>query len=398
MKHATPNAADRVAELFTTHAVDLLRFDAAERQRIRRLLQQVERDIVAQLHRDDPTTIRRPTFRERRLIALADQVRTIIRSGYRTIANTHARELAELAEIEEGFTRAAINRAVGVEVMTVGVSEAALREIARGTLVGDLDKRAVTRDWWAGQSDRLARDFTRVVRVGLAQGESIGDLVRRVRGTTRIVGGERVVEGGIMQASRRDAAALVRTAVSAVSNATRSAVYRANDDVVKGEQHVSTLDGRTTLICISLDGAAWDFEGNPLPQSPYRRPSPGPLPLHWGERSTRIAVLRSLAEIMDAAGERKAARVGALPQATRASMDGQIAAKVTWAEFLAQKESAGPAFANRMLGRTRANLWRAGKLDVAELIDQSGNPLTLDGLRRNVRAVTGRAIEEARAA
>lgn len=397
MKRTAPSIADHLADRFTAHSVDLLRFDAAERQRIRRLLRQVERDIVAQLMRADPSTIRRPTFRERRLIALAEQVQATIRSGYRTIATSHARALREVAELEEAFTRSVINATVGADVMTVGVSDVALREIARGTLVGDLDKRAVTRDWWAGQSDRLARDFTRVVRVGLYQGESIGELVRRVRGTTRIVDGARVVDGGIMRASVRDASSLVRTAVSGVSNATRAAVYRANGDVVKGEQVVVTWDNRLSPTCLALGSAnaAWDFDGNPLPQSGWRHPKPPGPPFHWGCRSTLIPVLRSLAELLRDAGERKGAAVTKLPVGTRATMDGQLAANLSLESWLQSKPE---AFVDGLIGRTRAHLWRAGRLPLASLVDQSARPLNLDQLRQRVRGVTGRAISEARAA
>lgn len=396
MKRSAPNIADHLADRFTTHSVDLLRFDASERQRIRRLLRQVERDIVAQLEREDPSAIRRPTFRDRRLIALAEQVQAIIRSGYREIATSHGRALRDLAEIEEALTRTAINATVGADVMTVGVSEASLRQIARGTLIGDLDKRAVTRDWWAGQSDRLARDFSRVVRVGLYQGESIGDLVRRVRGTTRIVGGARVVEGGIMRASYRDASSLVRTAVSAVSNAARAEVMRANGDVVKGEQVVVTWDNRLSPTCLALGSAnaAWDFDGNPLPQSGWRHPKPPGPPFHWGCRSTLIPVLRSMAEILKEAGARKAGAVAKLPAGTRATMDGQVAASLSLESWLRSKPD---AFVDGLVGRTRAHLWRAGHLPLSSLVDQSARPLNLEQLRQRVRGVTARAIAEAAA-
>lgn len=63
---------------------------------------------------------------------------------------------------------------------------------------------------------------------------------------------------------------------------------------------------------------------------------------------------------------------------TRASMDGQVAADLTFADFLAGK---GNAFKNEVQGKGEADLWRAGKMTLQQLLDQRGNPLTLERLR-----------------
>lgn len=64
---------------------------------------------------------------------------------------------------------------------------------------------------------------------------------------------------------------------------------------------------------------------------------------------------------------------------TRASMDGQVAADTTFADFLKRK---GEPIQNQILGPTRAKLWRDGKLKLEDFIKSDGSVLTLDELRK----------------
>ena len=66
-----------------------------------------------------------------------------------------------------------------------------------------------------------------------------------------------------------------------------------------------------------------------------------------------------------------------IPPSTRSSMDGQVPATMNFAEFLDRK---GKAFQDEVLGKGKAQLWREGKITLQQLIDQSGNPVTLKEL------------------
>jgi hypothetical protein len=67
-----------------------------------------------------------------------------------------------------------------------------------------------------------------------------------------------------------------------------------------------------------------------------------------------------------------------VPQTTRASMDGQVPAKQTFEAWL-KKQSA--ARQDTVLGADVADLWRRGKINFRDLLDQSGRPLTTEQLR-----------------
>lgn len=385
------NISDTIADKLATFEVQLSRFDAGIREDVLDILAEVERDIVGLLAKRDPSRIDRPTFRERRLQRLLAEIkREVTIPGYRKINGTVQRGLAKMAGVSAEVARDTVNKSLGgTGIITIGVSQEQLRQIARDTLI----EGSPAREWWAGQEASLRDSFLTQMRRGLVMGDNLDGLVRRVRGTR---GGG--FEDGIMQTSRRNAEALVRTSVMAVNNASRLESYRANPDVIRGVQALVTLDSRTTIICLALgEGAMWDLEGNPLPESTYQGPMPGDgPPFHWGCRTTLIAVLRTAADMLRRSGIQKRSQIKSMSPTMRAGLDGKPAAPLTTTQWL--KNRAGDGTIDTVLGKTRANLWRAGKLKPQQLIDQTGRPLSLDGLKRSVRGITEAAVEKAQAA
>lgn len=361
--------SDILADRFTVRGVQLLRFDAHLRRRALTVLKKLEAELAGQVAQFDPYGPSRTTYQRARLDALLRWSRATIASRYRTIREGQTRQMEDLVDDEATRTADLINRTVGADVMSAGVTETQLAQIVSGTLI----EGSPAASWWGEQSKALQRRFTNQMQMGAIRGETVDELVRRVRGT-RANG----YTDGIMETSRREAQALVRTAIQGVSNGARMAVFRANDDVVRGVQALVTLDGRTTEICIARSGGAWDLEGAPLPESTRQEPFPGYPPWHWGCRTTLIAVLRTVKEMLGLVGSRKAATLRALPKATQSSMDGQVAASLTYEQWLNTKPE---AFQRDVLGRGKWELWQAGGLTLSELIDQSGRPLSLEQLK-----------------
>lgn len=162
--------------------------------------------------------------------------------------------------------------------------------------------------------------------------------------------------------------------------------------------HNSTLDSRTTLICQALSGLQWslpDYE--PIG---HDQPYPGPT-AHWGCRSTTVAVYKSFAELsksksvtteaggksdVDAIFRRNLKEAGLTDEEieksvynARASMDGQVASDLSFDDWLGSKSK---AFQDEALGPGRADLWRDGDITLAQMIDQTNRPLTLDELSK----------------
>lgn len=376
---------------FTAHAVDIARFTEHTRRRVIGLIELLIADLRVQIERADLEGVSRESFRLRRMEALLARSEEMIAAAYSSATSALSGVLVEFAKVEAEFLAATSFRAFGVEgVFKVGLTQTEARQLVKSTTV--LGGPAT--DYWQEQASSTKRRFARQIRLGVAAGETNRELVNRLvgkatgrrlsvqdaEGKTRIV---REYEGGVLSTSRRDANTLVRTSVQNVSNQTLLATYRQNEDLVKGVQAIVTLDGRTSLICISRSGGAWDLKGAPLPESTVKVRFPGPPPWHFNCRTVIIPITRSWDELLNPDTDRSSVqRLNSVPDGTRASMDGQVAGSLTYPEWLETKPA---SFQRAVLGSGRYDLWKAGKLDLHQLLDQAGNPMSLEELRRKVR-------------
>lgn len=160
---------------------------------------------------------------------------------------------------------------------------------------------------WAGIRDAVER----TVGVGLAQGETVDQMARRLQGAFEL--------------SRREATSLVRTSVAHVAAESREAMYQANADIIKAEAWVSTLDTRTTGGCALRDGKLYDIKtkepiGHDLPYDG------GPGRRHWGCRATSVPVLGTWEDLgLDGS------KIG---PGARAAMDGEAAGNEDYEAWL----------------------------------------------------------------
>jgi len=156
---------------------------------------------------------------------------------------------------------------------------------------------------------------------------------------------------------------MVRTAINHTVTAAREIYYEQNDDIVKGVQWVSTLDGRTSAICRARDGEVY-------PQGKGPRP-----PAHIGCRSATVPVIKSLRELgLD---------VDDVPESTRASMNGQVSGSETYQTWLKKQPA---AFQDDVLGKTKGQLFRKGGVTLDRFVDRNGVELNLDDLQKTEAA------------
>jgi len=358
------SANDKILDAMQSRALDLQRLAAGQARDVGRFLAVLEGDIVAQLARIDPTGIGSISRRAARLEKLLAQVKATIVASYRSEGKRLANELREIADMEARFAVSAINQGAGVQLIT--------SELTRGQLVaitGDLlVQGAPVSDWLSRQAGDTLTRFTDNMRLGIAQGETNGQLIRRIRGGKQ--NGE--VVKGFMDITRNHADSLVRSATQAVSQASRQAVYDANDDIVKAEQWVSTIDLRTTEECGARDGLTYTV-GTHEPIDHTLPWGGGPGSLHWGCRSTSTPVLKSFRELgLD---------IDEVPETTRSSLDGQIPQDTSFEGWLSKRTVAEQ---DENLGVGRAKLWRDGKISFRDLMDANGRPLTLLELQGRV--------------
>jgi len=380
---------DSMADRIIARAIRLQRLSAGERLKVLGLHRELETDLTKLIIRIDPSGAAAPTYQVKRLRKLLEVTKETIRASYTDIKATHSTGMVQLARAEaEWFIKTAESE-VGVNLLTKELSTQQMNAIASDVLI----QGAPSKEWWGRQAGDLQQKFTDKIRVGMVQGKTTAEIVRTVRGTR-----ETAFRDGIMETSRRQADALVRTSVQAVANEARGKLYEENQDIIKGLTLLATLDGRTTIRCIALNGLSWSLpDYKPMGHS---KPWPGYCPLHWNCRSTMTAVFKSFAELAkpgavptEAGGRSNAQAIfernlresgmseekiaKALIQ-YKDRLDGEVPKELRFGDWLKGKDT---AFQNDLLGKGRAQLWRDGKIGLVDLINQDARPLSLAELK-----------------
>ena len=248
-------------------------------------------------------------------------------------------DLTELALTEASWTVRMFQRLTPVEISFSRPSVALLRSIVESKPF----EGKLLSEWAESTTASTVDNVSRAINIGLVRGDDIRTMSKAVQNqlTTTAVKAE----------------AITRTAVNHVSTSARQDVYEANNDVIKGLKWVSTLDTRTSEVCMALDGQVFPVDEGPRP------------PAHFNCRSTIVPLMKSWKELGINAKE--------MTESTRASMNGEVPEDETYAEWIKKQP---PEVQDEALGPKRATLLRAGKLNVTKLVDDELRPLTLDQL------------------
>lgn len=352
--------ADRAVD----HQIDMIRFERGVVLRMIAVLNRADARLTAQLT-EALLQIDAGSFSIARLDALLASTRFMATnlSAYRDVLDALEPELRDAAGAEAAYQRAilaaSVPRAVQVVYPIAGVASeqvyaAAMSRPFQGHLL---------RDWMAALPADRARRIRETIRMGYTTGETTSQIIARIRGTKALR-----YEDGILARPRRDLAAVVQTALSHTAQTARQALVDANADIVKAVQWLSTLDSRTTPLCRVRDGLQY----TPDTHKPIGHRIPwgdGPGRLHFNCRSVSVPVTKSWREL--------GIPVDDLPPDTRASMDGQVPADMTYGDWFARQSAERQ---DDIVGAKRGALYRAGKVKFDQFSDDKGQWLTLPQL------------------
>jgi len=329
----------QIVDDLISHSIDLLRVDASLRAQVIKQLQALQRDLTSRLASEDLTALSR-----QRLEQLLRQAKGIIDKAYSRIADGAERALSDIAGIQFAFTQGMLKDVFVAQLEPQLPTAAVMRTLAGRTLI----EGAPSATWWGKQSADLAFRFSNVVRQGVFAGDTTLKMVSTLRGKAGSV--------GVLDLSRRSAEALIRTSVQAVSAEATRATYRANSDIIKGVRQMSTLDARTTDICIAYHDKSWTLDGEPIG---HKLPYNNGVPRHWNCRSREIPITKTFREL----GIDSPEFVPDLP---------------SFQDWLIRRTIPQQ---NQQLGASRAKLFREGKISLTQLLDFQGHPLSVEQLR-----------------
>lgn len=276
-----------------------------------------------------------------RLLDLLDRLKGIV-DGWRERAQTEfIGRLLPLGEQEARWQDRALRSVVAVET-TLPASALLSRAILERPFDGML-----LADWFGRLATDTQKRLEQAIRQGLVQGETNAQIVQRVRGT-RALG----YSDGVLGITRRQAEAVVRSAVIHASTQARQVFFENNADLLAGVQWSATLDSRTCPSCGALDGKLFPVDSGPRP------------PRHVNCRCGMVPVLKERLP---------------LGPGQRASINGPVPDTLTFPQWLKRQPR---AIVEDVLGKTRADLFLKGKLKITDFVNRRGQLLTLDQLAR----------------
>ena len=259
--------------------------------------------------------------------------------------------LKDIAQAEVNYTQKAYNSVIGIDLFKNIPPEGAMSAILNTSLI----EGATIHSWLKDLEASQAFDVERAVRLGMTLGETNAQLANRLKST--------------MELSMRNAQTIVRTATATVANKARMEFMEANNEVIKGWEWNSTLDGRVRKEHADRDGATWNLDKEGInakgKKYPFRY-----TPYGWNCRCQLNPILKSWKELGIDEEE--------VPVGTRSSLDGYVSQDMTFDKWLKTKSS---EFQKEYLGAGRYELYSKGKITLSDLINQKGRYLSIKELK-----------------
>lgn len=375
------------------HHIGVQRLSAGEVRKVLVLLERSDREITKILRKRAKVG----DFTSKRYKEMLADIRTLRKELMKELATASARDLRALAKAEQKYAATMLQDAIPVKLDFATVDAGKLSTlVTENPFTAGTNAARNLSQWWTNLATADGNRIIEAVQLGMVQGETIDQMVARV--TTAL------------DMTKNNATAVVRTAVNHAANSGRNAFFAENKDVVNALMWSAMLDGRTTILCASLDGHYTTADGSeitediPIPHldDPLMRP-----PAHVQCRSYMVGVIfaKGVALKMpdrayvrdtrtrrwrekDFRAEAKAdagkawkdmsvkQRNAAIAGKKRAWADaniGQVSARTTYDDWLRKQPK---SFQVEVLGPSRAKLFRDGlKLD--KFIDRDGGELSL---------------------
>lgn len=368
-----PTANEKLADAAISHSVDLQQYSNAEVRKMVALLNRVDADLSDRLVK----AVRRmgtERYTVTHMNSILESVRELNASIYAEIGEAMTQAVTDLAEYEIAYQQTLFETTIPAPVLAyVALERVSLSQVRNAALSRPFQGRLL-KEWLKDIEATRAERIRDAIRMGVVSGQTTDEIVRGIVG----IKSEGYADG-LLHRSRRDIESVVRTAISHTAETARDAFYEANADLISAVTWLSAIDARTTPECRIRDGLKYTADTH----QPIGHAVPwlaGPGRIHWCCRSASTSVLKGWAELGLSPDD--------IDEGTRATMDGQIPANKSYAEWLPQQSAARQ---DEILGPTRGKLMREGGLKMDRFYNDKGIYLDLDQLRERDAAAFARA-------
>lgn len=342
------------------HQLELQRYSNHAAQKMVALLNRADADLLAQLQ----IAMDRAggDWTVDRLEALLTQVRSINAAAYATTGHALTAELVQFSTYEAAKQILMLTKAIPADALAqmaltrvsgAAVNAAAMARPFQGRLLSE---------WMQGMEAGRAEKIRDAVRIGFTESQTTEQIIRRIKGTRAANYAD-----GLLEKPRADLETVVRSAIAHTANFARDKTAEANADIIAAAVWLSTLDSHTTLLCATRDNKQY----TPVDHKPIGHNLPwlaGPGRAHFNCRSCSTFVLKSAEQM----------RLNGLKPSSRASMGGQVPQDLSFADWLKDQRV---SVQDDVLGVTRGQLYRKGKLPMDRFVNNRGLLYSLDELR-----------------
>ena len=376
---------DEYRDAVLRHQIGVRRFGAGLNKRVAELLEENDRDMVEKLRVElGRFKGEQIDFTSKKWQNLLASITLDRRESLLEAEKIIVPELKEFAVTEGEREIALLTKSVPIIVSFNEIPDSQLKAIVTEKPFQGYRMK----EWFGGVANADRQRITRSIQLGMVQGESLNDIVKRVAGTRA-----NSFKDGDLSITRRNARTLVTTAINHVSNSARDETWQENSDIVSAKILTATLDGHTSPICRANDGHGAPIGGSKLPDGVLPlTPTNLVLPAHPNERSvwtayidglqmlgSRPFVLTSNKNKIDfrAMARKQGKSIKQVRSEWAKKNIGEVPVETTYQDFLNRQS---PEFQEEVLGKTKATLFRKGKVKLNEYVDSVGNEITLKQL------------------
>ena len=357
-------APEELINIATRHQVYLERLKTGEANKVGDFLKKIDQSVSARLANKNLTE-----FSRDRLNQLLLSVRSDMDILAQEFSKTVAKQSLELADYEAGFELRSLEKVSAAEYVVPATAAITVAVLNNPLTMLGFGNGQLLEPFAKDMSKKTLDKVAGAIMSGYYEGQTTNQILQAIRGTRA-----NKFKDGIIGEANKTAKMITRTALQHASSQARDEVWKNNADIVKKVQWVSTLDGRTTSQCRSLDGQI--FQENPTRKGP--RP-----PLHINCRSTVVAVPDARFAFLDDNATRSARKYTAKSEPDSKGKVVSVPADQTYYSWL---KSQPKKFQESVIGPQRTKLLNDGGLTAEKFaklqLNNNFKPITLEEMKK----------------